>query len=91
MAPQEPPAISQRRWLCNGLAVAKGHAQGAFAAEFSPLGPGVYMIEPEELGVWTDVELTGLEAVAVTFRPRVQPTAPNQVTRVAAPPYPFCR
>ncbi|MGL4648278.1 MAG: hypothetical protein ACRC1H_02620, partial [Caldilineaceae bacterium] len=59
-------------------------ALGAFGLEFSPLGPGVYMIEPEGLGVWTDVELTGLEAVAVTFRPRLQPTAPNQVLRVAS-------
>ncbi len=34
-----------------------------FSLEFAPLGPGTYMIEPDGLNVWTDVELTGLEAV----------------------------
>lgn len=56
--------------------------QGPYALEFSPLGPGAYMIEPEGLGVWTDVELTGLEAVWITFRPRSAPTQPNRVSAV---------
>ncbi len=58
---------------------------GPYSLEFSPLGPGTYMIEPEGLGIWTDVELTGLEAVWVTFRPRTEPSSPNLVTALAAP------
>ncbi len=54
--------------------------QGPCALEFAPLGPGTYMIEPEGLGIWTDVELTGLEAMAITFRPRSAPVQPNMVT-----------
>jgi hypothetical protein len=61
-----------------------GIEHGPYSLEFSPLGPGTYMIEPEGLGIWTDVELTGLEAVWVTFRPRTEPTSPNLVT--ALPP-----
>lgn len=53
---------------------------GPYALEFSPLGPGTYMIEPEGLGVWTDVQLSGLEAVWITFRPRSEPTSPNLVS-----------
>lgn len=52
---------------------------GQFALEFSPLGPGHYMIEPEGLGVWTDVELTGLEAVWINFRQHMAPVTPNLV------------
>jgi hypothetical protein len=66
---------------------------GAYALEFSPLGPGHYMVEPEGLGVWTDVTLTGLEAVWVHFRRRRAPATPNIVrpsvtspSQRAAPP-----
>lgn len=52
---------------------------GQFALEFSPLGPGHYMIEPEGLGVWTDVELTGLEAIWINFRQHMAPSIPNLV------------
>jgi hypothetical protein len=52
---------------------------GPHALEFSPLGPGHYMIEPEGLGVWTDVTLTGLETVWVHFRHSATPAAPNIV------------
>jgi hypothetical protein len=52
---------------------------GPYALEFSPLGPGHYMIEPEGLGVWTDVTLSGLEAMWVHFRRRRAPAAPNLV------------
>jgi hypothetical protein len=62
-----------------GDALQGGVELGPCAVEFSPLGPGVYMIEPEGLGVWTDVELTGLEAKWITFRPRSAPTQANQV------------
>jgi hypothetical protein len=50
---------------------------GAYALEFSPLGPGHYMVEPEGLGVFTDVSLTGLEAVWIHFRRSKAPAAPN--------------
>ena len=53
---------------------------GEFALEFSPLGPGIYMIEPEGLDIFTDVELTGLEAVWVSFRSLSQATSPNIVS-----------
>ena len=52
---------------------------GECAAEFSPLGPGHYMIEPEGIGVWVDVELTGLEVVWIDFRRKSVPTSPNVV------------
>jgi hypothetical protein len=52
---------------------------GPYALEFSPLGPGHYMVEPESLGVWTDVTLTGLEAVWVHFQRRRAPATPNLV------------
>jgi hypothetical protein len=57
---------------------------GEFALEFSPLGPGIYLVEPEGLGIWADVELTGLEAMWVSFRSQATPTAPNTV--VPLPP-----
>lgn len=56
---------------------------GQFALEFSPLGPGHYMVEPEGLGVWTGVELTGLEAVWINFRQHMAPSTPNLVQTVA--------
>ncbi|MCB0152025.1 MAG: hypothetical protein KDE01_30760, partial [Caldilineaceae bacterium] len=37
--------------------------QGVYTVEFKPLGPGLYMIEPEGLGMVETVELSGLEAV----------------------------
>jgi hypothetical protein len=52
---------------------------GDCAAEFSPLGPGHYMIEPEGIGVWVDVELTGLEVIWIDFRRKSIPTSPNVV------------
>jgi hypothetical protein len=52
---------------------------GEFALEFGQLGPGHYMVEAEGLGVYTDVELSGLEAVWVSFQPRSMPSSPNVV------------
>ena len=56
---------------------------GECAAEFSPLGPGHYMIEPEGIGVWVDVELTGLEVVWIDFRRKNVPSSPNIVQPLA--------
>jgi len=42
---------------------------GPFALEFSPLGPGVYRIEPEGLGVAPQVRLGSKQIVHVFFRP----------------------
>ncbi|HHY58688.1 MAG TPA: carboxypeptidase regulatory-like domain-containing protein [Chloroflexi bacterium] len=53
--------------------------QGAYAVEFKPLGPGVYRVEPDGLGVWATVELTGLEAVRVGFRRVQEPVGANRV------------
>jgi hypothetical protein len=58
---------------------------GDCAAEFSPLGPGHYMVEPEGIGVWVDVELTGLEVVWIDFRRKSVPSSPNIVQPLARP------
>lgn len=52
---------------------------GPHVLEFSPLGPGHYFIEPEGLGLLSEVELTGLEAVWMHFRKRTVPLGTNQV------------
>jgi hypothetical protein len=61
---------------------------GPHALEFSPLGPGHYMIEPEGLGIWTDLTLTGLEVMWVNFRHRPTPAAPNMVRAYQSKPAP---
>ncbi len=58
---------------------------GECAAEFSPLGPGHYMVEPEGIGIWADVELTGLEVVWIDFRRKAAPTQPNVVQPLSQP------
>ena len=57
---------------------------GECAAEFSPLGPGHYMVEPEGLGLWADVELTGLEVVWIEFRRKAVPSSPHRVEELTA-------
>ncbi len=52
---------------------------GPYVLEFSPLSPGRYMVEPEGLGLWAEVELTGLEAVWIHFRKRTSPLGDNLV------------
>jgi len=52
---------------------------GPYVLEFSPLGAGRYMVEPEGLGLWTDVALTGLEAVWIHFRKRTLPLGDHRV------------
>ncbi len=51
---------------------------GPFALEFSPLGPGDYVIEPEGLGVQARVRLESSQALAVTFRPARQEETPPE-------------
>ncbi len=55
--------------------------------EFRGLAPGRYLVEPEGLGLWTDVEITGLEALWVSFRRKTEPVGLNEVRRtpIAAP------
>ncbi len=60
--------------------------QGVYSVEFKPLGPGLYMIEPEGLGMIETVELTGLEAVRVSFRRKLEPVAPHRVETIGAAP-----
>ncbi len=52
---------------------------GPYILEFSPLSSGRYMVEPEGLGLWAEVELTGLESVWIHFRRRTLPLGPNVV------------
>ncbi|MBK8048404.1 MAG: carboxypeptidase regulatory-like domain-containing protein [Anaerolineales bacterium] len=62
----------------------KDPERGAFFVEFRPLGPGLYVVEPESLGIWTPVELTGLEAIAVSFRRTQSAVSPNTVRQLSA-------
>jgi hypothetical protein len=68
--------------------------QGAYAVEFKPLGPGLYRVEPDGLGVWATVELTGLEAVRVGFRRVQAPVSANRIEPILpaamaeTPPHP---
>jgi hypothetical protein len=55
---------------------------GANVAEFSNLALGRHMIEPEGLGVWAEVEVTGLEALWVSFRRKAEPLGVNEVRRI---------
>jgi hypothetical protein len=57
---------------------------GEYAVEFAPLAPGLFMVEPEGLGVWASVELTGLEAMWVSFRRRMEPIGVNTVRKLPA-------
>ena len=59
---------------------------GEYAVEFAPLAPGLFMVEPEGLGVWASVELTGLEAMWVSFRRRMEPVGVNTVRKIQAAP-----
>jgi hypothetical protein len=59
---------------------------GAFGVEFKPLGPGIYRVEPDGLGVWTTVELTGLESMRVSFRRKQEPVGPNRIAALRPPP-----
>lgn len=57
---------------------------GPYALEFSPLSPGQYMVEPTGLGLWAEVELSGLEAIWIHFRKRTQPLGDNHVRSLTA-------
>lgn len=56
---------------------------GPFTLEFSPLDPGHYWIEPNDLGLWAEVDLTGLEALWVHFRRKNAPLGQNRVIPMA--------
>ena len=58
--------------------------QGTYAVEFKPLGPGLYMVEPEGLGMLATVELSGLEAMRVSFRRKLEAVAPHRVEAIGA-------
>ncbi|MEZ4863224.1 MAG: carboxypeptidase-like regulatory domain-containing protein [Caldilineaceae bacterium] len=58
---------------------------GPYTLEFSPLGPGKYMVEPEGLGLWSEIELTGLEALWIHFRKRTLPLGENQIESISLP------
>ncbi|HRA64698.1 MAG TPA: carboxypeptidase-like regulatory domain-containing protein [Caldilinea sp.] len=53
--------------------------QGVYNVEFKPLGPGAYRVEPDGLGIWAAVDLSGLEAVRVSFRRKQEPIGANRV------------
>ena len=52
---------------------------GDYVAEFKPLAPGQYMVRPHEIDTVVTVDLTGLEALWVTFRRRQEPVTPHLV------------
>ena len=54
---------------------------GPYACEFAPLGGGTYFVEPEGLGVRTEVTLDGRSVVWVRFFPK-QVEAPIYVPKV---------
>lgn len=57
--------------------------QGTYHVEFKPLGPGLYRVEPDGLGVWAMVELNGLNLVRVAFRRKQEPVGVNRVEPLA--------
>lgn len=80
------PNLPVRVWQGEeeGIVVRTGSVRmpAANAAEFRNLALGRHMIEPEGLGVWAEVEITGLEALWVTFRRKAEPIGANEVRRV---------
>ncbi|MEZ4661910.1 MAG: carboxypeptidase-like regulatory domain-containing protein, partial [Caldilineaceae bacterium] len=74
-----PVYLSKEEW--DGMVALTGSKRelGRFALEFSPLEPGYYIVEPAGLNVLAEVQLTGLEAVWVSFRQHTAPIRPNGV------------
>lgn len=74
-----PVYLSREDW--DGMVALTGSKRelGRFALEFSPLEPGYYIVEPAGLNVVAEVQLTGLEAVWVSFRQQTAPIRPNGV------------
>jgi len=60
---------------------------GDYALEFSPLDPGYYLVEPDQLGIIAEVHLTELEAVWVTFWQQTAPISPATVRPLDAIPH----
>ena len=54
--------------------------------EFRGLDPGRYLIEPEGLGIWAEVDISGLEALWVSFRRKTEPVGLNEVRRTPVQP-----
>lgn len=81
-----PVYLSREGW--DGLMQRTGSKPelGKFALEFSPLDPGFYVVEPEGIDVRATVELTGLEAVWVTFQQQTIPSSPNVVLPLVMEP-----
>ncbi|MEM7538414.1 MAG: carboxypeptidase-like regulatory domain-containing protein [Chloroflexota bacterium] len=77
--PELPVHLWREGWEGMTLTTGSAPQHGEFALEFSPLEPGHYLVEAEGLGVWIDVELTGLESVWVTFRQQVSPISEHVV------------
>jgi hypothetical protein len=67
-----------------GSGTQPGSGADANLVEFRGLAPGRYLVEPEGLGIWTEVELTGLEALWVSFRRKTEPVGLNGIRRVPA-------
>jgi hypothetical protein len=63
----------------------ENHA-GTDLVEFRGLAPGRYLVEPEGLGIWAEVEISGLEALWVSFRRKTEPVGNNEVRRVQVQP-----
>jgi len=59
-------------------------SESPYSVEFSPLEAGRYMVEAVGLDVWTEVTLTGLEAVWVNFYQKREQIQPNVVRPLTA-------
>ena len=80
--PDLPVRISAEGWEGYTRQTGSKAEFGPFALEFSPLGPGVYTIAPEGLGVQAKVKLHSSQTLQVTFQPTRQ-DAPGEAD---APP-----
>ena len=63
-----------------------GSQRGANLVEFRGLAPGRYLVEPEGLGIWAELEITGLEALWVSFQRKTEPVGLNDIRRTPVRP-----
>ena len=69
-----------------GSGAQSGSQRGANLVEFRGLAPGRYLVEPEGLGIWAEVEITGLEALWVSFQRKTEPVGLNDIRRTPVRP-----
>ena len=62
-----------------GDSLTQAGSLGDYAVEFKPLEPGRYMVQPDEVDAVATVELTGLDAVWISFKRRFEPVSRHLV------------